>query len=421
MEEDLYHIRHSLAHLLATAALEHDPRARLSVGPVTDNGFYYDIDFSEGKTPNPDDLKIFEKRMRTLVNKKLSFVRKEVSIAEAREHFAGNPYKLTILDDLGAAGATVSLYTTGDFTDLCEGRHVENTGEIDAKSFTLTHLAGAYFRGDESKPMLTRVYGLAFSTGEELKAYLAQQEEAKKRDHRKLGKELGLFVFSELVGPGLPLWTPKGTIIRELLNDYVWELRKSYGYQKVTIPHITKKDLYETSGHWSKFSDELFKVKTREEHLYALKPMNCPHHTQIFAAEQRSYRTCQSLMKPRWSTVMNNGDSPAFPVSSLSPRMMHMFSVAKLRSNRKCMLSGISSIVSTRHSASISPFDFHAMTRHKKKNILATVRYGNALRIPFAHSLKNAALLPLMDSERPLCMGQKSTSLPKIPSAVHCK
>ena len=315
MEEDLYHIRHSLAHLLATAALEHDPRARLSVGPVTDNGFYYDIDFSEGKTPNPDDLKTFEKRMRTLVNKKLSFVRQEVSVAEAREHFAGNPYKLTILDDLEAAGATVSLYTTGDFTDLCEGRHVENTGEIDAKSFTLTHLAGAYFRGDESKPMLTRVYGLAFATGEELKAYLAQQEEAKKRDHRKLGKELGLFVFSELVGPGLPLWTPKGTIIRELLNDYVWELRKSYGYQKVTIPHITKKDLYETSGHWSKFSDELFKVKTREDHLYALKPMNCPHHTQIFAAEQRSYRN----MPERYcETTMVYRDEQSGELSGLS-------------------------------------------------------------------------------------------------------
>jgi threonyl-tRNA synthetase len=315
MENTLYNIRHSLAHLLAIASLGHDPKARLSVGPVTENGFYYDIDFSEGNAPTPEDLKTLEKTMRKLINKKLPFVRQEVSIEEARERFADNPYKLAILDDIEKAGETVSLYTTGEFTDLCEGRHVENTGDIDGKSFTLTHLAGAYFRGDENKPMLTRIYGLAFATEAELKAYLAQQEEAKKRDHRKLGKELGLFVFSELVGPGLPLWTPKGTIIRELLNDYVWELRRAYGYQKVTIPHITKKDLYETSGHWSKFADELFRITTREKHLYALKPMNCPHHTQIFAAEQRSYRD----MPERYcETTMVYRDEQSGELSGLS-------------------------------------------------------------------------------------------------------
>lgn len=289
MEEKLYHIRHSLAHLLATAALEYDPQARLSVGPVTDNGFYYDIDFSEGKTPAPEDLKVFEKSMRKLVNKKLSFVRQEVSVDEARAHFTDNPYKLAIIDDLEKAGTTISLYTTGDFTDLCEGRHIENTGEIDAKSFALTHLAGAYFRGDENKPMLTRVYGLAFATEEELKAYLALQEEAKKRDHRKLGRELGLFTLSPLVGAGLPLLQPKGMLIRKAIEDYLWELHKNKGYSQVWTPHIAKEDLYIASGHAAKFGDELFRVQGKEE-KFIMKPMNCPHHMQLFVDNQFSYR-----------------------------------------------------------------------------------------------------------------------------------
>ena len=290
MEEKLYNIRHSLAHLLAIAVLEHDQDAKLSVGPVTENGFYYDIDFSEGKTPTPEDLKAFEKTMRKQINKKLPFIRKEVSIEEARIHFANNPYKLAIIDDIEKSGEAVSLYSTGDFIDLCEGRHVENTSEIDAKSFTLTHLAGAYFRGDEKNPMLTRVYGTAFATEAELRAYLTQQEEAKKRDHKKLGVEMDLFIFSDLVGQGLPLWTPRGTLVRNLLDDYVWELRKRYGYEKVEIPHITKKDLYEKSGHWDKFKDELFRITTREGHEFAMKPMNCPHHTQIYARKLMSYR-----------------------------------------------------------------------------------------------------------------------------------
>ncbi|MGB5018102.1 MAG: threonine--tRNA ligase, partial [Candidatus Moraniibacteriota bacterium] len=174
--------------------------------------------------------------------------------------------------------------------DLCEGPHIENTGEIDAKSFTLTHLAGAYWRGDEQNPMLTRIYGLAFDTEAELDTYLAQQEEAKKRDHKKLGIELDLFTFSDLVGSGLPLWTPRGTIIRNLLDEYIWSMRQAVGYQKVEIPHITKKDLYEKSGHWDKFKDELFRITTREGHEFAMKPMNCPHHTQIYARRQWSYR-----------------------------------------------------------------------------------------------------------------------------------
>lgn len=309
MEHDLlFKKRHSLAHLLAMAALEHDPLARLSVGPVTENGFYYDIDFSEGKTPTPDDLKTLEKSMRKFVNKKFSFSRREVTTNEARTFFKGNPYKLAIVGDIEKGGAEITLYDTDSFTpleagahsessrpltgftDLCEGPHIENTGEIDAKSFTLTHLAGAYWRGDEQNPMLTRIYGLAFDTEAELDTYLAQQEEAKKRDHKKLGIELDLFTFSDLVGSGLPLWTPRGTIIRNLLDEYIWSMRQAVGYQKVEIPHITKKDLYEKSGHWDKFKDELFRITTREGHEFAMKPMNCPHHTQIYARRQWSYR-----------------------------------------------------------------------------------------------------------------------------------
>lgn len=314
-EENLHNIRHSLAHLLAIAVLEKDPNARLGIGPVIDNGFYYDFEFSNGYTPTPDDLKGFEKAMRKMVNKGLPFEGREISINDAKKLFDDQPYKLDLINEFAGEGKDLTIYKTGEFEDLCKGGHVENTKEIPADAFTITHTAGAYWRGNEKNTMLTRIYGLAFESGEALDAYKAQIEEAKKRDHRKLGKELGLFTFSELVGPGLPLWTPKGTMIRELLNDYVWELRKARGFQKVTIPHITKKDLYETSGHWKKFADELFKVTTREGHEYAMKPMNCPHHTQIFACEQRSYRN----MPQRYcETTMVYRDEQSGELSGLS-------------------------------------------------------------------------------------------------------
>lgn len=286
--EKLHNIRHTLAHLLAMAAKEFDPSVKLGIGPVTDDGFYYDFQFT--KIPTGDDLKGFEKAMRKLVNKKLPMKGREINKNEGEKLFAGQPFKLELLAEYAAEGKTLTAYTISDFTDLCKGGHVENTGEIAADAFKLTRIAGAYWRGSEKNPMLTRIYGYAFGTGKELDDHLKMLEEAKKRDHRKIGKELGLFVFSDLVGPGLPLWTPKGTVVRELLNDYVWELRKERGYQKVTIPHITRKALYETSGHWKKFSEELFRVTTREGHEYAMKPMNCPHHAQIFSAEPKSYR-----------------------------------------------------------------------------------------------------------------------------------
>lgn len=286
--EKLHNIRHTLAHLLAVAAKEFDPQVKLGIGPVTDDGFYYDFQFT--KVPSPDDLKGFEKTMRKMVNQKLPMDGREIDKAEGEKLFAGQPFKLELLNEYAGEGKTLTAYTVGTFTDLCKGGHCTNTGEIAADAFTLTRIAGAYWRGSEKNPMLTRIYGYAFETKADLATYETMLEEAKKRDHRKLGRELGLFVFSDLVGAGLPLWTPKGTIIRELLNDYVWALRKKKGFQKVTIPHITQKGLYETSGHWKKFAEELFKIETREGHLYAMKPMNCPHHTQIFAAEPRSYR-----------------------------------------------------------------------------------------------------------------------------------
>lgn len=291
MSTSLEHKRHTLAHLLAAAVLKQYPHAKLTIGPAIETGFYYDIDFSDGDAPGDDDLKQIQKQMKKLLPSWTEFSHKEVSADEARTAFAGNKYKLELIDDLAAASETITLYTAGDFTDLCRGGHAENpANEIDPDSFKLRTVAGAYWRGDEAKPMLTRIYGLAFNTKEELDAYETQLEEAKKRDHRKLGKEMDLFTFSDLVGSGLPLWTPAGTAIRHALDSYIWELREKHGYVRVTIPHITKKDLYITSGHWEKFSDELFRISTREGKEYALKPMNCPHHTQIFDRKPHSYR-----------------------------------------------------------------------------------------------------------------------------------
>jgi threonyl-tRNA synthetase len=283
--------RHTLAHLLAAAIAERYPHAKATIGPAIDTGFYYDFDFSGGPPPKEADLVQIEEAMREMLGSWSDMSGTEVSEKDARDRFSGNPYKLELIDGIVAAGEPITLYTAGAFTDLCRGGHSENpTRDIKADSFALERIAGAYWRGDESKPMLTRIYGLAFESKEELDAYRTQLEEAKARDHKKLGRELDLFVFSELVGPGLPLFTPKGTLVRNLLDDFVGELRSTYGYQKVEIPHITKKELYETSGHWDKFKDELFRITTREGHEFAMKPMNCPHHTQIYARKQWSYR-----------------------------------------------------------------------------------------------------------------------------------
>lgn len=279
--------RHSLAHLLAAATLELFPDTKITLGPAIENGFYYDFEFS-----NPikdEDLKEIQKKMRKMLSSWSIFTSEEKTPDQARDFFTGNPYKLELIDEIEKRGEKITFYTSGNFTDLCRGGHVENMSEISADSFELDRIAGAYWRGDEKNTMLTRIYGLAFENKSELENYKTELAEAKSRDHRKIGKELGLFTFSELVGGGLPLFTPKGTAMRDAIVDKIQSLQKEFGYQKVCIPHITKPDLYKTSGHWEKFADELFKVRGRESE-FVMKPMNCPHHTQIFASEMRTYK-----------------------------------------------------------------------------------------------------------------------------------
>lgn len=283
-------IRHTLAHLMAAAVRELYPHALPTIGPAIDTGFYYDFDFSGGEQPNDEALKEIQKKMKKLLNVWTEFTHEEVSADKAREIFAGNQFKIELIDGLEKEGATITLYSCGGFTDLCRGGHAEHPNkEIDAGAFQLDKVAGAYWRGDEKNPMLTRIYGLAFGTKEELDAYLVQREEAKKRDHRKLGAELKLFTTSALVGAGLPLMQPKGMIIRKEIEDYLWALHKDKGYSRVWTPHIAKEELYITSGHAAKFGDELFRVSGKEE-KFIMKPMNCPHHMQIFADNQFSYR-----------------------------------------------------------------------------------------------------------------------------------
>ena len=288
--EKLPALRHSLAHLLAAAVKELYPDAKATIGPAIETGFYYDFEFSsplsEAELPN------IENKMRELLPNWDSFASRVVSLEEVTAQFPGNPYKAELAKEVSDRSEKITFYTCGDFTDLCRGGHSENPSkEIPADAFKLDRIAGAYWRGDEKNKMLTRIYGLAFESKEKLDSYLQQQEEALKRDHRKLGKELDLFTFSELVGSGLPLFTPKGTILRDEINAYSQGLRLSRGFQKVWVPHIAKTDLYKTSGHWDKFGDELFLVKSQEtDDEFVFKPMNCPHHQQIYASKPRSYR-----------------------------------------------------------------------------------------------------------------------------------
>jgi threonyl-tRNA synthetase len=282
-------IRHSLSHLLAAAVLELYPGTKNTTGPAIENGFYEDFDTSAPITS--DDLPRIEAHMHKLLKTWGLFERREVNAEQARSQFAWNPYKLELIEDFAKENKQLTFYTSGKFIDLCRGGHVENAREINPKAFTLTKVSGAYWRGDQAKQQLQRIYGVAFETSEELTAYLTMIKEAKRLDHRRLGQELDLFVFSELVGAGLPLFTPRGTVLREELMAFSNELRLRYGFEKVWIPHMTKKDLYEMSGHWAKFGGELFLVKSQEtSDELVLKPMNCPHHTRIYASRPRSYR-----------------------------------------------------------------------------------------------------------------------------------
>jgi threonyl-tRNA synthetase len=309
---DLEPMRHSLAHIMAAAVQRLWPEARFGVGPAVRDGFYYDIDLGETTISEADFPKI-EAEMRKIIAADQPFERFEKPIDEAiawaKE--SNQPYKEELLNDLKRSGTTiekdldpaelgtiaggeaavenVSFYKNGDFTDLCRGPHVESTGK--AGAFKLMRVAGAYWRGNEKNPQMQRLYGVAFDGEQELKDYLKQLEEAKQRDHRKLGQELDLFVFSDMVGAGLPMFTPRGTVLRDEFVAFSNQLRENYDFQKVWTPHITKKELYEASGHWAKFGDELFLVKSQEtSDQLVLKPMNCPHHTRIYASQPRSYR-----------------------------------------------------------------------------------------------------------------------------------
>ena len=310
-KEGIEVFRHSSAHLLAHAVSELFPEAKLTIGPVVEEGFYYDIDHAPF---TPEDLEKIEKRMKEIVDRKLEISRKDYPIGEALKLFENNSYKIELIKEQANNGEkTVSVYHQGKFFDLCTGPHVPSTGKI--KAVKLTKLAGAYWRADVKNKQLQRIYGISFADKKDLNEYLRILEEAKKRDHRKLGKDLDLFFFSELVGSGLPLWTPKGTVLRTLLDEFVWELRKKNGYKKVTIPHLTKKDLYMASGHWQKYAEDLYKIKTRDGHEFAMKPMNCPHHTQIFSHVQRSYR---ELPQRYAETTMVYRDEQTGELSGLS-------------------------------------------------------------------------------------------------------
>ena len=286
---NLEKMRHTLSHVLAAAVKELYPNVKFGIGPAIDNGFYYDIDFGKTKISDTDLPKI-EKKMRGIIARKFPMTKRTASKTEALSWASkhGQKYKVELIEEL-PEDSEISFYDLGDvFTDLCKGPHLKNISEVGA--FKLTRVAGAYWRGDEKREMLTRIYGVAFETEEELDAYIKQQEEAKSRDHRKLGKELDLFCFSNLVGSGLPLFTPRGTILRDLLNDFAQSYRIARGYKKVCISHIANIDLYKTSGHYEKFPEMLQFVSQESGDHLALKPVSCPHHSQIFASLPRSYK-----------------------------------------------------------------------------------------------------------------------------------
>ncbi len=287
----LYRIRHSAAHIMAQAVLEMFPDGKIAIGPPIEDGFYYDFDLP--RTLTPEDLEKIEKRMREIISGRHPFIREEVTAEQAREIFKDQPYKLELIDGLEKGGfdeygnpikekPVISIYKDDQFVDLCRGPHVQDTGQIHPDAFKLMNVAGAYWRGDEHRPMLQRIYGTAWETPEQLKDYLWRLEEAKKRDHRKLGRELGLFYFSEDVGPGLPLFTPKGEMLRHIMETYMRETQTRYGFQHVWTGNVVKEDLYKRSGHYDNYKDVMFPPMVDENVAFRLKPMNCPSHMVLF-------------------------------------------------------------------------------------------------------------------------------------------
>ncbi len=302
MDEALEHKRHTLAHLLAAAVLKRYPKAKTTIGPAIDDGFYYDFDFSPNaehtqtgadstrNAPGEDDLKAIENDMRAILPSWKSFSHEEITEAEAKKRFAKNPFKLELVEEIAGRGEKITLYTAGDFTDLCRGGHAENPAkEIALDSFTLDRLAGAYWRGDEKNPQLTRIYGLAFDTKAKLDAYKKQREEARARDHKKLGPELELFMFHE-TAPGMPYWLPKGVVIYNELINFWREEHRARGYHEIVSPLLSKKELYVTSGHFEHYWPEMFVAEMGENEVYGVKAMNCPNAMVVFGSKSRSYR-----------------------------------------------------------------------------------------------------------------------------------
>ncbi|TDI85205.1 MAG: threonine--tRNA ligase [Chloroflexi bacterium] len=311
-ETELYRIRHSSAHVMAQTVMEMFPgEAKLAIGPPIADGFYYDFDLPRSLTP--EDLELIESRMREIIDGDFKFETRVVSAEEAREIFEGQPYKLELIEGLEGGGVDeygepteaapeITVYTHDTFIDLCRGPHLERTGQINPAALKLLNVAGAYWRGDEKRPMLQRIYGTAWKTSEELEQHLWKLEEAKKRDHRVLGRELDLFSISEDVGPGLILWHPKGAMVRKLAEDFSREEHEKAGYDFVYTPHIGKAQLWETSGHLDWFADAMYPPLEIEQQKYYLKPMNCPFHIQIYKSKTRSYRDLP-LRYAEWGTV----------------------------------------------------------------------------------------------------------------------
>lgn len=293
-------MRHSAAHIMAQAVLQLIPETKLGIGPAIENGFYYDFDFPRPVTP--DDLPSIEEKMRAVIRGRHKFHQRDISVDEAKQLFGDQPYKLELVEaiatgELGTHGEPgkgsqnkVSIYTHDVFTDLCAGPHVEETTEVPEDGFKLLNIAGAYWRGNEKNPQLTRIYGTVWPSAQELRQYLWALEEAKKRDHRKLGKELGLFIIHEELGQGLPLWLPKGAQVRKVIEDFVYENQVKRGYQHVYSPHIGRKQLWIRSGHWDLYGDKMYPPMDLDGVEHLVKPMNCPMHMMVFSSQTRSYK-----------------------------------------------------------------------------------------------------------------------------------
>ena len=310
-ESELYRVRHSTAHIMAEAVVEMFPEAEIAIGPPIDDGFYYDFDLPRSLTP--EDLEVIEVRMREIIAENHEFKKEVISASEARQFFKDQSYKLELIDGLEQGGfdeygepldeqPEISTYTQDTFTDLCRGPHVENTGKINPEAIKLLQVAGAYWRGDENRPMLQRIYGTAWNSATELEEYLWKLEEARKRDHRRLGRELDLYSISEDVGPGLILWHPKGGMVRKITEDYCREEHEKGGYDFVYSPHIGKANLWETSGHLDWYQENMYSPIDIEGQQYFLKPMNCPFHVEIYKSQLRSYRDLP-LRYAEWGTV----------------------------------------------------------------------------------------------------------------------